>query len=96
MLISHTKIYCNASVLNHVTIQLNERNNYVVHFKGQMELQETVEVWKQKGHIMGYFDDPVQTKPKDFLTNFLQGAPWTILANIYDRILIDVLKINKF
>ncbi|KAK9877393.1 hypothetical protein WA026_017789 [Henosepilachna vigintioctopunctata] len=39
--------------------------------KGQMELKETVNIWKQKGHIMTYFQDTVEHKPTDFLSQFL-------------------------
>ncbi|CAG9834161.1 unnamed protein product [Diabrotica balteata] len=41
--------------------------------KGQMELKEVVNVWKQKGHIMNYFKDTAEPKPKDFLGKFLNG-----------------------
>jgi NADH dehydrogenase (ubiquinone) 1 alpha subcomplex subunit 6 len=41
--------------------------------KGQMELKETVEIWKQKGHIMTYFKDSIDPKPQGFLSKFLAG-----------------------
>ncbi len=38
-----------------------------------MELKETVAKWKQSGHIMAYWKDTVNEKPKDFLGKFLDG-----------------------
>lgn len=38
-----------------------------------MELKETVNVWKQKWHIMNYFKDAQELKPTDFLSKFFQG-----------------------
>lgn len=35
-----------------------------------MELVETAEIWKQRGHIMDYFRTTVENKPKDFLSQF--------------------------
>ncbi|XP_071521598.1 NADH dehydrogenase [ubiquinone] 1 alpha subcomplex subunit 6 [Panulirus ornatus] len=41
--------------------------------KGQMELKETVEIWKQKHGLMAYWRDSVEPRPKDFLSKFLDG-----------------------
>ncbi|GIX67545.1 NADH dehydrogenase 1 alpha subcomplex subunit 6 [Caerostris extrusa] len=41
--------------------------------KGHMELKECVNVWKQPSHVMAYFKDTVEPKPKDFLGRFFAG-----------------------
>ncbi|XP_037074315.1 NADH dehydrogenase [ubiquinone] 1 alpha subcomplex subunit 6-like [Pollicipes pollicipes] len=42
--------------------------------KGQQELKETVNIWKQKHHLMSYyFKESQDPKPKDFLSKFLSG-----------------------
>jgi hypothetical protein len=35
-----------------------------------MELVETAEIWKQRGHIMNYFMDTVEKKQTDFMSKF--------------------------
>ncbi|XP_014243973.1 NADH dehydrogenase [ubiquinone] 1 alpha subcomplex subunit 6 [Cimex lectularius] len=42
--------------------------------KGQMELKECVKGWKQKGHVMAYWKDTHEPKPKDFLSKFVSGV----------------------
>ncbi|CAG9102370.1 unnamed protein product [Plutella xylostella] len=42
----------------------------VLVIKGQMELQECVKIWKQKGHVMAYWKPSEEPKPKDFLSKF--------------------------
>lgn len=41
--------------------------------KGQQDLVETANNWKQRLHIMKYFKDTEQPRPTDFLSKFLEG-----------------------
>jgi len=43
--------------------------------KGQQDLKEVVEHWKQPNHIMAKWfpEDNIEEKPKDFISKFLSG-----------------------
>ncbi|KAK3607168.1 hypothetical protein CHS0354_004431 [Potamilus streckersoni] len=41
--------------------------------KGQMDLVETMRIWKQKTHVMMFFKDTNIKKPTAFLSRFYEG-----------------------
>ena len=51
-----------------------QHNTSSVFLQGQQELKETVNIWKQKHHLMShFFKETQEPKPKDFLSKFLAG-----------------------
>ncbi|KAJ1911283.1 ndufa6 NADH-ubiquinone oxidoreductase subunit [Mycoemilia scoparia] len=47
----------------------------VLLLKGRLELEETVNVWKQYSHLMHYFDkEDIPQKPGTFLERFYEGS----------------------
>ena len=42
--------------------------------KGQMELKENVEIWKQECHVTTYFKETVEPKPTDFFNQILSRS----------------------
>lgn len=41
--------------------------------KGQLELRETINIWKQNGQLMSYWTEADQPMPTEFLAKFLSG-----------------------
>lgn len=65
--------------LKHKDVQ-DIRVSDILVIKGQMELKETINIWKQKGHIMRYWKESEEPKPTDFLSKFLNGQNWEVLG----------------
>ncbi|OQR77738.1 NADH-ubiquinone oxidoreductase-like [Tropilaelaps mercedesae] len=56
-----------------LVIKMQTTNANEIIQQGQMELVETMKLFKQKSHVMAFFKDTVPEKPKDFLSKFLDG-----------------------
>ena len=50
--------------------------------QGKMELEETLKLWKQKTHILRYFNDSDLPKSSDFLTRFYEGHNWLTMHDM--------------
>lgn len=46
----------------------------IIFIQGQNELKEVANRWKQECHLMAYFKDTWEPKPKDFLSKFVSGS----------------------
>lgn len=44
-------------------------------FKGRTEYEETINMWKQKTHVMRYFEPLEDAKPVEFLQGFYNSRP---------------------
>ena len=42
-------------------------------FRGQIELDEVLRMWKQRPHLVSYFGEEAETEEKDFMENFFNG-----------------------
>ncbi|KAI8906055.1 hypothetical protein EDD86DRAFT_277445 [Gorgonomyces haynaldii] len=73
------KLDVSSRVLRHKIREQFEKNRYVsdikiidiLLFKGRIEYEETMNLWKQKTHVMRYFSNDVyERKPQTFLEHF--------------------------
>ena len=83
-------IPCTPSYIRHCIRQKFEANRHVTDpraievllHKGQQDLQETLNCWKQTDHVMGILLKVEERPQRTFLQKFLEGAcrrcfPWT-------------------
>ncbi|KAI8799794.1 NADH dehydrogenase, alpha subcomplex, subunit 6 [Cladochytrium replicatum] len=45
----------------------------VLLFKGRIELEETINQWKQITHVLQFFEQPFEKKPETFMEKFLKS-----------------------